>query len=348
MFSDRNYETLLKEKLDNVPDDIDKREGSVIYNALAPNSLETQQLYMVLQWVYRQLDPRTADYENLIRWASPFGILPHASEPAIVIGEFDKPIEVGTRFNWEDINFVMVNTDTLELVAETHGALSIKAGDILSPIDPITGLSVSRVKKVVAPGRAFETHESFLGRLPVELERQAYGGNIADYERMVLNIPGVGNVKVKRAVNGPGTVGLTIIDSDFNVPSQELVQRVQEAIDPTGFQGQGLGLAPIDHTVTVLGAVSEPIDIGLHITYAPGYNTENAQDTIKNTIESYLKEIRANWKSGKLVVYISQIESRILKLDAVTDIGHTTLNGSEDNYMVATDAIPVLGSVVVE
>lgn len=347
MFENKTFETLLEEKLDNVPDEYDKREGSVIYNALAPNSLEMQHLYMVLGWMYDQLNPRTADFDHLKRWALPFGFIPHGAEPCVIRGEFNMPIENGKRFNWNDVNFVMVNASKNELVAEKMGALTIKAGDLLAPIDPINDLTVSKVAEVLLPGRDSEDVETFRNRVDIEKDRQAYGGNIADYERMASSLVGVGNIIVKPTANGPGTVGLIIVDSDYNAPSDELVQRVQEVIDPPGYSGQGKGLAPIDHKVTVTGALKDTIDIVLHLTYAPGYTWDNAQTIVKDTIEAYFKSVRQGWKKDeRLIIYISQIESKLLSLDSIVDIGHTQLNSVEENYNVKTDSVPVVGSVV--
>ena len=43
--SDELYEQILKRLLNAVPSDVDKREGSIIYNALSPAALELQQVY---------------------------------------------------------------------------------------------------------------------------------------------------------------------------------------------------------------------------------------------------------------------------------------------------------------
>ena len=76
---------------------------------------------------------------------------------------------------------------------------------------------------------------------------QAFGGNIADYKNKVELLPGVGAVKVFPVWNGGGTVKIVLVDSEWSVPSSELVEEVQEAIDPVGTQGTGVGLAPIGH-----------------------------------------------------------------------------------------------------
>lgn len=46
MFEEQTYEALMERMLDRLPDDIDKRENSVIWNALAPAAAELVVLYL--------------------------------------------------------------------------------------------------------------------------------------------------------------------------------------------------------------------------------------------------------------------------------------------------------------
>ena len=48
MFEQFNYDYFMQSMLANVPDDLDKREGSVIWDALAPAALELDTAYMFL------------------------------------------------------------------------------------------------------------------------------------------------------------------------------------------------------------------------------------------------------------------------------------------------------------
>ena len=45
MFEDMTYEVILKRMLDRVKNSIDKREGSIIYDALAPAAVELSIMY---------------------------------------------------------------------------------------------------------------------------------------------------------------------------------------------------------------------------------------------------------------------------------------------------------------
>ncbi len=60
-------------------------------------------------------------------------------------------------------------------------------------------------------------------------------------------------------------------------------------------------------------------------------------------------ELRKNWgKSSVTVVRISRIETEILAIEGIIDIGKTKLNGIEENLMLGTFEIPVLGGIEVE
>ena len=175
---------------------------------------------------------------------------------------------------------------------------------------------------------------------------QAFGGNVADYEEKTTSIDGVGGVKVTPVWNGGGTVKLTIIDSTFSVPSEELISTVQNEIDPVGHGGEGVGLAPIGHVVTVVGVKYKTINIATNITYQSGWNWDSAKSYVLNAIDQYFKELDQVWDEHEnLIVRISQLESKILSCEGVLDIQGTTLNGSASNLSLAVDEIPVRGTV---
>ena len=51
--------------LASIPDDIDKREGSVIYDALAPTAMALAETYHDMAVLYRRTFAATADGEDL-------------------------------------------------------------------------------------------------------------------------------------------------------------------------------------------------------------------------------------------------------------------------------------------
>ena len=143
-----------------------------------------------------------------------------------------------------------------------------------------------------------------------------------------------------------GTVLLTIIDSEFGLASDALVQTVQTAIDPEVNAGDGYGLAPIGHVVKVESAKAKEIIIETTLTFEPGYGWGNRQTPIEEAISAYLLELREEWaNSSYLIVRISQIDNRILNVPGIVDVQNTSINGSRENLNLGTYEIPVLGGV---
>ncbi len=143
-----------------------------------------------------------------------------------------------------------------------------------------------------------------------------------------------------------GTVLLTIINSEFDVASDELVHRVQEVIDPQQYAGEGYGLAPVGHVVMVRSAKAVPIDIKTTLSFEAGYSWENLQKQIDEVISEYLLELRKAWdKSSCLTIRLSQIDTRLLGVDGVVDVRDTLMNGLRSNLILKEYEIPILGGV---
>jgi len=152
---------------------------------------------------------------------------------------------------------------------------------------------------------------------------------------------------VEPAWNGGGTVKLTIIDSDYNKPSPTLVDEVQTAVDPEQNQGEGYGIAPIGHVVTVVSVDEVEIDVESEITLQTGYTWEEVKPAVEAAIDEYFAELRSQWADSQtLVVRISQIEVRVLAINGIVDIQNTKLNGQQQNIEIDPHEIPVLGEVV--
>lgn len=141
-----------------------------------------------------------------------------------------------------------------------------------------------------------------------------------------------------------GTVLLTILNSDYGVASDTLIQSVQNTIDPSSSAGDGLGLAPIGHVVTVKSAESKSISIKTSVTFDTGYSWSNLQSSINTAISDYLLELRKTWATSPyLVVRISQIETRLLSIKGIIDVSNTKINNIADNYTLGKYEIPMFG-----
>lgn len=352
MYENITFELIMERMLAKVPSIMDKREGSVIWDALAPAALELQHLYIELDTVLNQTFADTASLYYLAKRAAERGIMQNLATKAILQGEFtptNLELPIGTRFSCDTLNYVItekVTDGTYKMMCETAGTQGNLHFGILIPIDYIAGLETAELTELLIPAEDDEDVESLRKRYFDSMTSQAYGGNIADYKEKTNSIDGVGGIKVTPVWNGGGTVKLTIIDSTFNVPSDELIELVQNEADPIGHSGNGLGFAPIGHVVTVVGVQSKTVDIVTNIVYQSGWNWESTKTYILDAIDQYFHSLSEVWDENEnLIVRISQLESKILACEGVLDISGTTLNGSASNLSLASDEIPTRGTV---
>jgi uncharacterized phage protein gp47/JayE len=271
MFEQVTYESIMDRMLSgvrNAAPELDIREGSLIYTAVAPIAAELMQMYIELDTVLNETFADTQSLPFLQRRAAERGIF-------------------------------------------------------------------------LKPG---ETEEQLRRRLLQSLEAMAFGGNIADYVQKVGALPGVGGVRVTPVWQGGGTVLITITDSRLRSPSQSLVERVQSEIDPDG--GDGTGIAPIGHSVTVEGAGELAVQVSTTLTLLPGFTLAGRQPLIERELEDYYASLRAAWDTERTtIVRQSGIEQRILAVPGILDVTGTRINGQTGNLTLSPGVLPVSGGL---
>ena len=348
MFENMTFENILNDMLSRVPSDIDKREGSIIYDALAPAAYKLAEAYFMLRNYVDLFFADTAVGEYLSRRTAELGVMRRQATKAIRKIVTSGPINIGTRWGLEDTTYVIIEkvTDTeYKAECEQLGSIGNAYSGTLDNIDNISGVT-AELTDILIPGEDEETDESLRQRYFESLVSQAYGGNIADYKQKVSALPGVGGVKVESVWNGGGTVKLIILDSEYNKPSDTLINEIQTAVDPVQNQGKGYGIAPIGHVVTVVGVDEVEIDVEPQITLQTGYTWEDVKPAVETAINDYFAELRSQWADSQtLVIRISQIEVRILAITGIVDIQNTKLNGQQQNIELGPYEIPVLGEV---
>lgn len=362
MYENQTEQTILKRMLARLPSSLDKREGSVIYDATMPAAIECMLLYAMADWFLKNTFADTAEREWLVERAKERGLAPYPATAAVVKGIFAPAaiqVPVGTRFSYEAVNYAVteqIGGGVFLLRCETVGTAGNQPAGKLLAIDYVEGLETAQLAEVIVPGEDEEETEHFRARYLASFEGQAFGGNIADYREKVNAIPGVGGVKVYPVWQGGGTVRVVFMTSEYKVPTAEFVDQVQTAIDPLVNQAQGIGLAPIDHKVTVEGVRDAAVRIGLQLTLTDGYSFEDYRESIEAVIDGYFAELNQGWEGTQKVtltensnigiaIRISQIESRLLEIPGVEDVQHTKLNELEENLVLDPDELAVRGEL---
>lgn len=402
MYEAQDFEEISARMLSNVEDKFDKREGSVIYDAIAPTALELAFFYTCLDMVMDEVFADTASYYYLIKRAAERGIFPREETQAVLKMEItpaNAAITAGDRFNLNELNYTVVKAvdnepGAYQVECESAGAVGNQQLGLLLPLETakeLNDLETAELTGVLIPGEDEEDVEVFRKRYFSSFDNKAFGGNQADYQEKVTGMDGVGGCKIIRAwekgydpsqfipdaavagwyesvkdtlpnevktwlgavytaaseklLTTGGTVKVIIITSEFKVPSQTLVNDVQAALDPDE-AGEGMGLAPIGHVVNVSGVVAKTVDISVSFTFQMEYSFTALQDAICMAVDNYFHELSQSWAEEEhLIVRVSEIETRLLKITGITDIAHVKLNEAESNLVLAEDEIPVRGSL---
>ena len=366
----QDFEYWLNLMLDNVPDDIDQRVGSIIYDAVAPAAMVMAQQSLSLANIVKQTYIKTAQGQFLDYRAAEHGTARYVATQTEVKAKFldsdgnaINNVQIGDQFasiGETPIFYTVkkINDDlTGELTADDPGtAANSYIGQIL-PVTSNDSLSWAEITEIVAPARDEETDDHLRDRLLRADDWIAYGGNITDYLAMLAKISEVGAGQVYPVWNGAGTVKLVIVDNNLMPASVELVKKVKNIIDPTDNESQGYGLAPIDHQVTVVAPTPLTVNIAATVNIDGTHGADIVKAKIKTAIEEYFKLLRQSWnsidaKTGRgysQTIYRSKILSQIMMVDGVINASVPTLNGADQDITLVfnnqTSQLPVLGEV---
>lgn len=337
------FEEILQRALDRVPDSLDKREGSVIYDALAPAAYELALAYEEMYKLHADTYARTATRQGLIDRAAEYGLKPFPATYAVRKGVFtpaELEINIGARFNFEELNFTVtekIAAGEYQLTCETVGAAGNFGTGLLLPIDYISGLETATLTDVIIYGEEEEETETFRTRYFEAINSDARDGNVAQYQQWANEYPGIGNYKVFPLWNGKNTVKVSILNSENGVASDQLISDFQKHLDPNS-EGLGNGVAPIGAVVTVSTATEVPLTITGNVALANGYeNTAGVEEMVK----AFLADIAYK----KTVVSYMSLGAVVQDCPCVDFLSDFKVNGGMENIALGAEEIAVLKSL---
>lgn len=363
-FSQDTYRNLLNQMLQRVSAIYDKREGSFIQTALGPAAYVLEGFYLSLDQVQRQAFIQTAVGSSLDMLAVIGGLTRYPASAAVRLGIFNTSVPIGSRFSiisTSPINYVVTaateTANQYQLKAETPGTIGNEYSGSILPITTIPGLNSAQMTDILIPGDDEETDEELRQRLITALNERPFGGNIASYRSYILAIAGVGAVQVYPTWNGGGTVKCSILGADFLPASEELVENVQNEIDPPPNQGFGIGLAPIGAKVTIASPTEVTVNVSATLTLSAGTQIGQVQGAVEATIEAYLLSVRQEWATPvgetgldyAANVYVARVTAAIVGVTGVVNATNVQINGAATDLELTetgtTQQVPILGTV---
>ncbi|ABJ60018.1 baseplate J/gp47 family protein [Lactobacillus gasseri ATCC 33323 = JCM 1131] len=371
-FQNKDYDYFLRKMLDAVPDNIDKREGSIIYDALAPAALVMGQQSLDMANVIKETYIKTASGEFLDYRAIEHGTSRYPATQteakAKVLNDKKEPldnVQIGDKFasiGDSPIFYAVtkVNDDlTVELTAEVKGSSANSYIGQILPVTPNDLLSWAEITEITAPARDVESDDHLRARLLSSQSWIAYGGNVADYLDMTSKIDEVGAAQIYPTWNGGGTVKVVILNNDLMPASASLVQKVKNILDPEDKQAEGYGLAPIDHAVTVTAPEELIVNVDISVKLDDTKVTRYVKDSITKAVEGYFQSLRKDWadinqKLGRgyeETIYRSKILSQVMLTEGVVNAKLPSLNGRDADidlvFNNSKSQLPVVGTVTI-
>lgn len=373
---DQTEENIMNRMLNKVPSDIDKSEGSFIWDAQAPVAFMLSEAALWAQELLRrgfastvasdhpdirsaELDLRTAEHGITRREAvASSGSVAFTGKPGTTVpagtyvatpadeGSGESSVEYVTT---SGVTLGDLGTGTAPIRAVTPGSNgNVPAGVIQLMMTSVSGVTSVTNPEPTRSGTDTESDQSLLERFYAKVRSQGTSGNKAQYMQWANEIAGVGGVEVAPLWKGPGTAGLYLIDTDKRAASQDIVNAVQQYIDPSQ-DGQGEGVAPAGPVITVMPAAEVAIDISVKVqrTQEQPSTMDEIRKLIEDGVRTYLQQIAFNRKDP--LVRYTRIAAVLLDIPIIVDYSDLTINGhtEQQNIEIGSGQVAVLGTVSV-
>lgn len=349
-YENMTYDFILTCLMDRVTSNypnLDTREGSMIYNALAPAAMELAIAYVEMNNIRNESFVETASREAIYLKCREIGIDTSIFEASCGIfkGAFNVQIDIGSRwnydlYNYEVIELIGVNAESnyeYKLACETSGTAPNHVFGTLTPISHLpSGLTYAELTECIVEGEN-ETSDDGIRKIYFEtINSFDRDGNADQYTAWCNAYTGIGNSKIIPLWNGANTVKVSILSASNRAASSELIAEFQKYLDPN-CEGMGNGVAPIGAFVTVSTATEKPIDISATVKLKVG--TSDTSE-INTALSKYFAEISYD----RSYLSYMNIGAVILGLDSVESISNLTINGSTADMELGTEEIPILGT----
>lgn len=358
-------EYLTEECLSKVPDNVDKREGSIIYDAIAPAMAELAGYYYNLIEVMNSTFIETATGEALDKRVAEQGIFRNPATSTLFeitcltsdSVPFDVPLDtvfVSLDVSGEDGEQITFNitkrlgVGNYEITSDQVGIIGNSVNE-LSTVDTVDGLEEIIIDSIIEFGKDEEDDDSLRLRYERILQTKPFGGNIADYVEWFEKQNGIGGVRVFPKEGTPVSSYITFqpIKSDLTAISSADVTALETLLDPekataSPYIGSGVGVAPIGHRIQVVIPAYQ--DIEVDVVVSPSSISSN---TVEDAVNAYFDKVNSNWSEfqAKSVgntfryrssIIHSQIVASILDIAGVQD-ATVTLNGSSSNIILESN-----------
>lgn len=368
-FLNNSSEEEIHEKmLSNLPEDIDKSEGGFPWDFTRPTAIEIAELKeYVLVEVLKSLSPVTCEESYLLDYhADGRGLVRRESVNATgyvtVTAKAGLVIPLGYGFSTEaddegnTIDFVTTEEVTVDSLgnakipieaAEGGSTSNVGVNTIVLHTGDETGELLDEIISVTneeaVTGGLDEEDDDTLRERIVEYDRShdiSYVGNVADYKRWALSVPGVGAVTVIPAKDDSGIIKIILMDQNGVPASKQIQDAVYDYIMRPDSESDRL--APPNAVLEITAPETVVVNISA-VVYLREAEIGDVQNDLKAALQSYLLNVSSNDSA----VRISAINSILGAVSGIYDYDSVQINGVSKNVDLESGQMPVLGTVTI-
>lgn len=351
----------------NLDSEFDKSVGSWAYDILMPPSKELIELKELLGTVDSKRDIENltgSDLDKFIKQITPITrrLATYATGHVIITGNTETEIPAGTvvasaSYEYQTTEYAVidmsgeVNIPVISTVSGKRGNAEKNTINRFPVVIP--GLETVSNPIAIYGGFDEESDETLRERYYEYINKPATSGNIYHYIQWANEIQGVGTARVTPLWDGLNTVKIVLIDLNGQPASIDLVEEVQEYIDPKGEKvdgvfdkwGKGYGQAPIGAFCTIEAAEKLNIEVKADIILDGTVGMPDIVAEFRERMVERFSVIALN--GGSPIISIAQIGRLILELEGVIDYDSQslTLNDTKENIVLTDQEVPVFKGV---
>ena len=190
-----------------------------------------------------------------------------------------------------------------------------------------------------------ESDAALLARVRERVQRPPTSGNGYQYRQWAMEVAGVGSAKVVELPGGPGTVGVTLVDSNDRAPSEEIVEAVTAHIEEE---------RPIGAAVTVTAAGEREVTVAAQVSLTGGAGAGAVQDAFRAALAGYLHTL-IEGKYGAVyykpaddqpyTLLYNRVLALLLTIEGVQTFSTLTINDGTADVSIPAGSVPKLKEV---
>lgn len=278
-------------------------------------------LYSAIEFGRKQLFSDSAEVAYLERIGSIYGIVRKQATQStgkvqFVYSSSAVDVPLGTIVQVDDEHqYITTASPNEEGIADVRAVNGGSTYDLavdteLSLPNPVAGVTGAVVYEEITGGEDEETDESLRERVLARTQNPPRQGTKEDYVAWALEVEGVGYAWCFPKEMGEGTVTVRILNTDGNIPTQDLLDSVQEHIRAKN---------DILATIYVVAPIEQKVNFTIKLTP----NSLSLHDLVKSAIEEVID--KESVPGG--TIYLSHINAAISAISAEEDHKIITPNG---------------------